>query len=73
MPSYIEEISLQRFEDRIVVSYRHNYKDKHDSIVGIYNESSVYRTGKLESEDVESSYIGALKHFFNESEVWNDE
>ena len=64
MPSSIEEISLTRFEDRIVVSYCHGHKDKYGGVE--------HRTGELESEDIEDSYIGALKSFFNNSEVWNE-
>lgn len=64
MPSYIEEIRLRRVEEGIVISYTHAFEDKFDSVT--------YLVGQVDKEDMENSYEGALRHFFDESEVWNE-
>ena len=63
MDERIEAITLCRHKDRIIVHYEHTYDDKYGTVL--------YRTGEIDKDDIENCYVGALKYFFDNSEVWN--
>ena len=57
-------ITLIRYKDRIACIYETNaVRDRY--------ERFEYLTGERKDADIQSSYEGALKYLFNESEVWN--
>lgn len=61
---YEERITLIKVDGSIRVFYENPWNINYDKVEYVVGDD-------IPKEDIEGSYIGALKHFFNESEVWN--